>query len=454
MTMEFDWGVATSSHQIEGHNFHNDWWAWEHTGACEGGVTSGAATDHLRLFRQDLKLAKDLGLNSYRFSIEWSRIEPQPDQWSLDGFKFYENLLDECEALGLKPNVTLHHFTSPQWLAERGGFANSVSVEFFSRYVQKVLDQFGPRVPVWTTFNEPMVMTLGGYLGKFMPPAEYAPLKIPAVIRHLLQCHVRGYDLIHSQTLPRTGPWKDHPLLVGLAHNILDFKPRRKWHPMDRALVWFLKRLYNDSWPRAVTGQSQNFSLPGLIPNIAQVKEAKDRKTIDFLGINYYTKAYLRFGISDETWRQTGQKIPVTLTFAKPDEQVSDLGWAVYPKGFERILRWACGFGVPVSVTENGIADESDRLRPKYLKDHLLIVAKLKEEGLPLTGYYYWSLLDNFEWIKGFKPRFGLYRVNYETFDREMTSSADLLKRIIEAHTMKGLIAPATEALADFLAEE
>ncbi|MBX9766629.1 MAG: family 1 glycosylhydrolase, partial [Bdellovibrionales bacterium] len=230
-------------------------------------------------------------------------------------------------------------------------------------------------------------------------------------------------------------------------------KPRRKWHPMDRLLAFFIRRLYNEAWPKAITGKTQNFSLPGLIPNMTTVSEARNRRTVDFLGINYYTKAYLRFGSSDDTWKQTGQKIPITVTFAKPNEPMSDLGWAVYPKGFDRILRWACKYGVPVLVTENGIADESDRLRPQYLKDHLLVVSKLRDEGYPITGYYYWSLLDNFEWIKGFKPRFGLYRVNYETFERSPTSSADLLKHIIEAHTMKGLKAPSTEILNEFLNE-
>jgi beta-glucosidase len=427
---EFLWGAATSSHQIEGQNDKNDWWEWEAQGHIEGGARSGAATDHWNRFKEDLKLARELGLNSYRFSVEWSRIEPEEGKWNSEALDWYESLIAECEKNQLLPMLTLHHFTSPLWFARKGGFASDQSPQYFSKYVTKVVQKLGPSVPLWCPINEPMVLAVGTYFGKFMPPAEFSPQKTSQACRNLLKSHVLAYDIIHGEIKNRKGPWKDYPVQVGIAHNMLDFMPDRKFHPIDLILVRILRRFYNRAWLDAVTGRKQHFGVLGLIPTPSPVKEAIGRNTADFIGINYYTKAYVQ-------WRpkapahERPPELPIGVTFARRKETVSDLDWSIHPAGFYRMIRFVRKYCLPIYITENGIADREDKMRPEFLNAHIEILNRAISEGIDIRGYYHWSLLDNFEWVKGFHPRFGLYRVDYETFARTPTSSAHLYKKII-----------------------
>jgi beta-glucosidase len=429
----FLWGAATSSHQIEGNNIHNDWWHWEQQGMCEGGARSGIATDHWNRYREDLRLAADIGLNSYRFSVEWSRIEPQEGQWNLEAMEWYRELIHECECLGLLPMLTLHHFTSPLWFAERGGFTHKRSPEIFSRYVAQVTRALGSRIPLWCTFNEPMVLVAGTYLGKFMPPGHYSPENAALACHHLLKAHVKAYEQIHQLSQHRGGPWKSHPVRVGIAHNMIDFKPDRKWHPIENALTQVFKRFYNRSWLDAITGKKQHFGVTGIIPYAEQVREALGRVTTDFIGINYYTKAYVQWRPKAPASERPAE-LPLGLSFARRTEDVSDMGWAIHPQGFQRMIELAASYGMPIYITENGIADREDRLRERFLKEHLDVMDRARCAGIDIRGYYYWSLLDNFEWIKGFGPRFGLYRVDYETLERSLNPSTQALTDRIKTH--------------------
>lgn len=429
----FLWGAATSAHQVEGYNEKNDWWAWEAQGRIEGGARSGPATDHWNRFKEDLRLAADLGLNAYRFSIEWSRIEPEKGRFDESALQWYAELLAECERLGLLPMATLHHFTSPQWFAEEGGFSSPRAADDFARFTSKIAESLGPRIPLWCTLNEPMVLVAGTYIGQFMPPAIFAPKLASHAIHQLLKSHVRAYRILHSEIRERSGPWKDHPLAVGIAHNFLDFRPDRKWHPMEATLTRLFHRAYNRSWPDAVTGRGQRFWIPGLLPAPKIVPEAVDQNTVDFIGVNYYTKAYVQW-----RWKASAQggpaELPIRLSFARRNEEVSDLGWSIHPRGLRRVLGLAARYRLPLYITENGIADRNDALRPSYLASHLAEMARAIEKGVDIRGYYHWSLLDNFEWIKGFGPRFGLFKVDYDTFERTTTDSARLYQKIIRRH--------------------
>jgi beta-glucosidase len=430
----FLWGAATSSHQIEGYNEKNDWWAWEAQGRCEGGARSGAATDHWNRFREDMRLAKDLGLNSYRFSIEWSRIEPEPGRWDPAAIQWYQDLISECERNGLVPMLTLHHFTSPLWFAERGGFTWDQAPDRFAAFTRHVVKSLGSRVPLWCTFNEPMVLVAGTYLGQFMPPAIFAPKLASLACHQMLKAHVYAYDILHKEITHREGPWKHYPISVGIAQNMIDFMPERWWHLIEWELARTFDRFYNRSWLDAVTGRKQHFGVRGLIPGAAQVPEARSRKTVDFLGINYYTKGYLQWRPRGADEKRPGD-LPIGISFARRKEDASDLGWAIHPKGFGKLLRTVGGYGLPVYVTENGIADRDDVQRPEYLRSHLRELALAIADGVDIRGYYHWSLLDNFEWIKGFGPRFGLYKVDYESFTRTPTATAELYKKIIRDHS-------------------
>jgi beta-glucosidase len=446
-TEPFLWGAATSSHQIEGHNRFNDWWAWEAKGFVEGGVRSGAATDHLHRFREDLKLAKEMGLTSYRFSFEWSRFEPAEDKWDSSAFDWYNELLDACDELGLLPMATLHHFTTPQWLAERGGFSALDAPEKFARYVQRVMGAFGARIPLWCTINEPMVLVAGGYLGRFMPPGRYDPKAASMACYNLLKAHVFAYDLLKAGITKRTGPFKDRPLEVGFAHNMLDFRPERKSHPIEWAMARVCAALYNDAWLKAVSGGPQKFGFPGIFPRAPKLEMARGRRTYDFIGVNYYTKAYVQWRPRTQA-KERDPATPIGMSFARRKEKASDLGWAIHPNGFRRILKRVAKYGAPVYITENGIADSADTYRADYLRSHLIELAQAMNDGLDVRGYYHWSLLDNFEWIKGFWPRFGLIGVDYETMTRSFRPSAHVYRDVINAH--EGTKAPNVELLTRF----
>ncbi|MGE0616793.1 MAG: glycoside hydrolase family 1 protein [Bacteriovoracia bacterium] len=426
--MKFLWGAATSAHQIEGYNSRNDWWEWEQLGKIEGGVLSGKATDHFHRFREDIRLAAELKLNSYRFSIEWSRIEPERGKWDPSAIAWYLDLITECERHGILPMATLHHFTSPAWFTAQGGFAQRAAPDLFLNFVKKVVEVMGHRVFHWCTFNEPMVLVIGSYLAGFMPPAEFDPRRANHAIHNLLRAHVLAYDWIHQEAAERGSPVE-----VGLAHNFIDFRPDRVWHPLEWALTWSLSKFYNWSWIEAVLGRSQNFEVAGVLPNIRPVKEAQGRRSVDFLGVNYYTKGYLRWQPKTKEAGNTAQ-LPFGISFARRQEAMSDVGWAIHPRGFRRVLKGAARYGLPIYVTENGIADRDDAHRAEFIRQHLLEIARAIEKGADIRGYYYWSLLDNFEWIKGFGPRFGLYHVDYETFERRAHPSADYYRAVIAAH--------------------
>jgi beta-glucosidase len=429
----FLWGAATSSHQVEGYNEKNDWAAFEAQGRVEGGARSGPATDHWNRFREDIRLAADIGLNSYRFSVEWSRIEPEQGRFDPAAIEWYSELIAECEKHRIVPMLTLHHFTSPQWFAEAGGFTWAQAAERFRDYTRHIARELGPRVPLWCTINEPMVLVAGTYLGKFMPPAVFSPQLAALACHQLLKSHAYAYDILHSEIPNRVGPWKDRPIEVGIAQNVLDFMPDRYWHPMELLLSRVFHGFYNRSWLDAVVGKKPAFGVIGLVPNAEPVKEALGRKTCDFIGINYYTKAYVQWRPRGAAEERPGD-LPIGLSFARRKEAASDVGWAIHPEGFGKMLKLAGTYGLPVYITENGIADREDSMRPEYLLSHLKEVARAIENGVDVRGYYHWALLDNFEWIKGFGPRFGLYRVNYETFERTPTQTVELYRKIIAAH--------------------
>jgi beta-glucosidase len=429
----FLWGAATSSHQIEGHNQHNDWWAWEAKGKVDGGVRSGAATDHLNRFREDMRLAKELGLNSYRFSFEWSRFEPLEGAWEKTACDWYGELISECEAHGLLPMATLLHFTIPQWLAEQGGFASDETPEKFARFTRKIAAQFGSRIPIWCTVNEPMVLVSGSYLARFMPPSEYNPTAASTASANLFKCHVLAYDILKSEITVRQGPFREHPVEVGFAHNMMHFLPERRFHPFENFLARILSFLHNDAWLIAVNGEKQKFGFAGIFPPAKQYMSGRNRRTYDFIGINYYTKSYIRWRPRTHN-KDFNPELQLGINFARRGEVASDLEWAIHPRGFKLMLEKLRRFKAPIYITENGIADSKDQYRRDYLQKHLHVVAEAIKSGLDIRGYYYWSLLDNFEWVKGFWPRFGLYAVDYDSFVRTARPSAAFYRDVIKAH--------------------
>jgi beta-glucosidase len=215
---------------------------------------------------------------------------------------------------------------------------------------------------------------------------------------------------------------------------MVDFRPSRPTHVMERWISQVFRRFYNRSWPDAVTGRQQHFGILGLAPYPKPVWEARGRRTVDFLGINYYTKVYVCWGPQkDEAAFVRSRILPVGVMMSKRGDELNDMGWPIHPAGLGRMIRFLRRYRLPIYITENGIADAADSRRPRYLTAHLAEIAKAIEDGADIRGYFHWSLLDNFEWIKGFGPRFGLYAVDYDTMGRTPRESAKLYGKVIAA---------------------
>ncbi|MDP3051945.1 MAG: glycoside hydrolase family 1 protein [bacterium] len=392
----FCWGAATSAHQVEGNN-HNDWTEWEKANAKrlaeeagkkkwpdyilnppaggfnpfqEENYISGKACDHYNRFREDFDIAKKLGHNAHRFSIEWSRIEPEEGKFDEKEIEHYRQVILALTAQHIEPFVTLWHWTIPVWFRDIGGWLNKKSPEYFSRYVEKMVSAL-PDVKFWIILNEPCVYTSAGFLKGHWPPDERSIFKYFKVLRHLAEAHNKSYKVIKEINAQAQ---------VGISkHNI-----------------------YFENIPFANYFWNEYF--------LNKIKNHQD-----FIGLNYYFHARL---------------------FGNKNEQVSDLGWEIYPEGIYHVLKELKKYNKPIYITENGLADARDEKRAKFIKGHLKWTHKAISEGVDVRGYFYWSLLDNFEWDKGFWPRFGLVEVDYKTMERKIRNSALEYKKICKENTL------------------
>ena len=414
----FLWGSATSAHQVEGNNVHSDWWAWEQAGRVP--ERSGQACDHYRRFRDDFDLAVQLGHNAHRCSIEWSRIEPAPGRWDDEALAHYVEVVRALRARGLEPLITLHHFTSPQWLAARGGWASGEAVEAFARYVQRVADALRGLVRYWITINEPMVYVRVHYVQGVGPPGVKDLAQALQVIRHLIQAHAAAHHILHAAR--RIGD--AHPQ-VSLAHHVPCFWPCRRWSLSDRRITSLTDRVFNVAMIEALT--EGRWSVPG----VATWRIPEARGTLDYLGLNYYGRQFIRWTPDGAVWPGS------SCDLAHHPRQVPErtaFGWDVHPESFlHTLVRWG-RLGLPILVTENGTWMADDARRWSFIRRHVQAMAQARRAGAPLLGYCYWSLMDNFEWADGFRPRFGLVEVDYATQRRTVRESALKYAQICRAN--------------------
>jgi beta-glucosidase len=420
--MSFLWGVSTSSYQVEG-AAENDWTEWERQERLKvRGQRCGQASGHRERWRADFALLPSLGANSYRFSVERSAIEPEPGFFSEDALRAERDRVDSLGRLGIEPVVTLHHFTHPQWFWARGGWENPDSVAAFRRYAAVVADALGARARIWVTLNEPIVFLLGGYIGGLIPPGHRSFAAAARALEHLLRAHIEAAAVL-KERIPGCH--------VGIAHNMLDFAPDRRESALDRRLARAGERLYNLALLEAMATGRMDWSFPG--EGRARIEVPGFPASNDFVGVNYYSRVHIRFrGVPGAV----GQ-----FLYRDPESRgLTDTGWEIHPQGFDRVLRQAGEAGRPILVTENGIATQNDGLRRDFLREHALVLAHRLEAGAPIRGYFYWSLIDNFEWLEGFRPRFGLFEVDYATFARRRRPSADVFAELGRRFT-----APASE---------
>ena len=362
----FLWGTATSAYQVEGGIEDCDW---------ARDFSAGKACDHYSLYEKDFDLLQSLNQNAYRFSIEWSRIEPEAGKFNLKEIRRYEDILQSLKARKIKTMVTLSHFTLPIWLAEMGGWASSGINFYFPRFAKKIFDKFQNLVDLWITVNEPLVLASNSYLEGIWPPHRKSLSLFFKAIRNQESCHKKIYKIFH-----RNKP----EVKIGIAKNNCFFEPSSQKSFFDKigtkACSYFWNQYFLD----------------------------RIKNHLDFIGLNYYFHYEIKFPFK----RLSGKGIK------------SDIGWEIYPMGIYYALGELKKYNLPIYITENGLADQKDQLRESFIRDHLYWVWKAIEQWVDVRGYFHWSLMDNFEWEKRFGPKFGLIEVDFKNFERKIRPSA------------------------------
>jgi len=394
----FLWGVATSAFQLEG-SPHADWTSWDAILDATPDVTN-----HYHLYKEDLKLLKELGVNAYRFSIEWSRIQPREYVWDEEAIAHYQEIVDILIKANIEPMITIHHFTHPLWFIKKYPWHTEASIDRFLLYTEKIVSKL-KGVRYWITFNEPYVLLLGGYLEGCMPPGVKDVSLALKALENILICHGKAYENIHSR-IPDA--------MVSVAHNMAALAPWKRWNPMDRLLSRIAKYFYNHSLLDAFLTGRLHIKFPF---RKALVIEIPIKDKIDFFGVNYYTRIHMRFN--------PFRKMGIELRHRDIDGYgLTDMGWEIHPHGLEKVLTYASKLGVPLIITENGIATSRDSRKIRFMKAHIDTVERCIKKGLDVRGYFYWSLIDNYEWLQGLDARFGLYKVDFDTLERKPTKAA------------------------------
>ncbi len=404
---KFLWGAATSAHQVEG-DTHNQWTIWElenakskaaqskfqwgdlpnwsqiETHATDpNNYVSGKGSAHYKLFSKDFDLLEQMNMNSFRFGVEWSRIEPNEGAWSVEAMTYYKHYLRELKSRGIEPIVTLFHFTLPVWFAEKGGFAKRKNVRYFVRFAEKVMQELGQDITYIITINEPDTYAYEGYYQGDWPPNVIGKRwQLLRVLNNLARAHNQTARMIHG------------------------INKRYKVSVAKNSVYYYAG---DDAWlSRVSAALFQYFQDDYFLKKIV--------KHSDFLGINFYF-----------SHRVYGYRVH------NPDERLSDLGWDLSPAHIQFALeRLHDKYKKPIIITENGLADSEDVNRRWWLAQTIVAMQNAIANGVKLEGYLHWSLLDNFEWDKGKWPRFGLIAVNYDTFQRTLRPSAEWFGKVIK----------------------
>jgi beta-glucosidase len=382
----FDWGTATAAHQIEGANWNNDWWAFEHADASPCREPSGDACDSWNRWPEDVALVRQLGLGSYRFSVEWSRIEPEPGEWSAAAVDHYRRQGAALVEAGVTPVVTLNHFTLPRWFVAAGGWTGADAVPVFARFCERVTRELAPVLGRVCTINEPNIVAVMGHLLGMFPPGHTDLDETTRVVGVLARAHRAAADAVRAGA---------PGVPVGLTVSMTDYQSVDGGEEM----VAQTRALMEDPFLHAAEGD-------------------------DFLGVQAYSRMLV------------GPRGPVGNA---PDSIVLPMGYEYWPESLAATLRRAwdvTGGAVPLYVTENGIGTDDDALRVSYVETALGGVLDCIDDGIDVRGYTYWSLMDNFEWAFGYEPRFGLTAVDRTTFARSLKPSARRYAAIVAANAL------------------
>jgi len=397
---KFLWGASTASHQVEGGTF-NQWTVWELSQASElsksaeniykdfpswpdikskaedpNNYVSGMGVDHYRRYKEDFDLLKELNLNSFRFSIEWSRIEPKEGEWDEAEVEHYRTYIQELKNRDITPILNIWHWTMPTWFTDKGGFKNRKNIQYFTRFVDKVAKEFCGDLEYVITINEPNVYGSLSYLTGEWPPQERSFVSFFKVYLHLVIAHKKSYKILKTVN-PK--------LNIGIAAQLANIQAKRPHNVIDGISTKLMRYFWNWWFLRRI------------------------RKYQDFLGINYYFTDYYA-GL----FKRRNPKVPL-----------NDMGWYMEPEGlYPILLRAFTRYKKPIIITENGLADHEDQFRRWWIEETIVAMERALSEGVDIIGYLHWSLLDNFEWDKGWWPKFGLIEVDRSNMSRTIRPSA------------------------------
>lgn len=396
----FFWGASTASHQVEGGNI-NQWTVWELAHAKQyaqlahqnlswlpnwdeikqdaedpNNYVSGRGVEHYARYKDDLGLAAGLGLNAFRFGIEWSRIQPDEGVWDDSAIKHYKEYILEVRRQGLEPFLNIWHWTMPTWFTDKGGFKKSENIKYFEKFVSKVALEFTDDITYIITLNEPNVYASFGYGTGMWPPGEQNWLTFFRVYRNLVKAHKKAYKILKTQK---------PSLQIGIAQQLANIQAKRPHNLFDEFSTKWMRYFWNWWFYKRIRNQQ------------------------DFVGFNYYfTDYYTGF------LKKMNPKVPL-----------NELGWYMEPEGlYPLLLRAWSRFKKPIFITENGVADAGDQYRRWWIEESIVAMERAISEGVDLRGYFHWSLLDNFEWAYGWWPKFGLIEVDRKTMKRTVRPSA------------------------------
>ena len=408
----FLWGASTSAYQVEG-GIVNDWSEWEKKNVEQlskkakhywqewqqkkfpemfeqKNYICGKANNSYEMVNNDIECIKDLSLNAYRFGIEWARIEPKNNEFNMKEIEHYKKFLQKLKDNNIKSVVTLWHWTNPIWIAEIGGWENKKTVKYFIRYTKLIVNELGNLVDYWITLNEPLMHIGHGYIdGKFPPNKKRDLIGTIKVFNNFVKAHKKSYEIIHDK-FPKAQ--------VSIAMTTGYVEPAHKWNLIE-VLIAKMGHYFRNDW---YLNKIKNY--------------------FDYIGVNYYHHDRM-------VWYPPFKK--------NLNEKINDRGWEIYPEGIYHVLKNYKKFNKPIIIIENGTADQEDSHRAKFILDHLKYINKAIKEGVDVRGYFYWSLLDNFEWAEGFWPKFGLYAVDRKTFERTARPSAKMYAEICKTNSIR-----------------
>jgi beta-glucosidase len=418
---DFLWGASTSSYQVEGGNDRSDWWDWEKKGYTP---PSGIACDHYNRYKEDFEIAAKLSHNAHRLGIEWSRVQVSPDEWNGEQWSHYRDVMLDLTGRGITPLLTLNHFTVPLWFEKAGGWANDSSPSLFADLAEKACRELGDIVKYWITINEPHMLAFIGHFYGNWPPFEKNRERSFHILKNLIKAHVEAWRRMKS--VSRDNADIKSPV-IGIAKAVTAFHPSSRLSLADITASNNRRYAHNHSFIDSLL--KGRINVPGL-----DKEELPEADCLDFIGLNYYFRQFIKKArpfredplgeVDGSCPRATGNR--------------TDMNWEIYPRGLYEVCLEFKKYGLPVIITENGIATYRDEEREAFIREHIGALAKASAKGLPLKGYLHWSLLDNFEWSEGYTKKFGLVEVDPKDLVRKIRRSGLCLADIIQRNA-KGL---------------